>query len=288
MPPLIFDDYGRPWDRDSFAFHEHFHGAWLADDPTGLIVWELGGIAVLLLRGAAIVHLNPSRVTAAALASLYRWLIGHSFERFCLAYRTSDRGVAHKIFGRGGAALRELEALIAHAREPQLPFAWLQDRLEHLQNVFAFAALFEHWRTSGGVFHEGAYGPLLSQFAQNRFIIFQPRSTTGDLKIVRAGEGLHIPDKKSHAGLAGTQLVNVADQAYGRWTSGIYHGVLEKREPRFDHIHATIHWPTGPVERRYWRLVLPCTGRDGRPLLLGVSCDPGPLDDLDGLDRKVA
>jgi hypothetical protein len=166
-------------------------------------------------------------------------------------------------------------------REPQLPFAWLQDRLEHLQNVGAFAALFEHWRSSGGAFDEGAYGPLLDQFAQNRFIIFQPRSSAGDLEIVRAGAGLHIPDKKSLAGLAGSQLVNVADQAYGRWSSSIYRGVLEKREPRFDHIHAKIHWPTGPVERRYWRLILPCIRRDGSPLLLGVSCEPGRLDAFD-------
>jgi hypothetical protein len=157
-----------------------------------------------------------------------------------------------------------------------------------LQCVTAFAALFDHWRTSGGVFDEGAYLPLLHRFAQNRFIMFQPRSSAGNLEIVRAGAGLHIPDKKSHAGLAGTQLVNVADQAYGRWTSGIYRGVLEKRQPRFDHICAEIHWPTGPVERRYWRLVLPCTRRDGWPVLLGVSCDPGPLDDRDGLHREVA
>ena len=105
-----------------------------------------------------------------------------------------------------------------------------KDGLEHPRRVIAFAALFEHWRTSGGRFDEEAYRPLLRQFAHNRFIMFQPRSSAGDLEIVRAGTGLHIPDKKSLTGLAGTQLVNVADQAFGRWTSIIYRGVLEKRE----------------------------------------------------------
>ncbi len=286
MSPLIFDDQGNCWVRDSHAFRKAFHGAWLGADTSAFLIEQAGFIGLSPRPVGPIIHFNPGSVARPALAGFYEWLRRHPCDRLCLAYGASGLAGSHRILGPRLAALREVQALIEQAQGPESRFTSLTERLDTLRSVAAFAALFEHWRTSGAVYEEVAYRPLLKRFARDRYIMFEPRTRDGDLSIVEAGRGLHIPDKQTHVALPGTQLVDVADQAFAHWTAGIYRGVLDRQQPRFDQIHALIHWPrAGRVERRYWRLILPCRTRDGGHRLLGVSCDPGPLDDL---DRKIA
>jgi hypothetical protein len=56
------------------------------------------------------------------------------------------------VLGAGLAAFRRIEALIEQSRGPQSRFVWLEERAEALSEVAAFSAVFEHWRTNGGIF----------------------------------------------------------------------------------------------------------------------------------------
>jgi hypothetical protein len=218
-------------------------------------------------------------VEGAALAGLYQWLRRHRYDRLCLAYGGWGE-TGYMVLGAGPAAFRRIEALVERSRGPQSRFVSLEERPEALAGVPALAALFEHWRMSGGLYTEAIYRPLLRRFARDRFILIEPRTGSGDLDIVEAGGGLQIPDRRAHAALQGARLTEMADHAYAQWAAGIYASVLERREPRFDQIHALIHWPrAGHVERRYWRMILPCRTGDGGQRLLGVSCEPRPLDE---------
>jgi hypothetical protein len=288
MRVRVIDDTGNIWDADSPAFREAFNLAWVDGDASRYLVDNMGFIRVLLRAGSArVVDFNPATVAAPAIAGLIKWLHDQrqAHEVLCLAHGPAAGSRRHQIFGSGIAALHELNALVEAVRGSRLPFISLSESVTAAAGVPTFAALFAHWRARCGLFTEAEYRPLLGRHAADRFITFAPRPADGSLKIVHAGGGLHIPDKRSHAALNGAQLTEVADRAFGQWTSGIYRSVLERQAPRYDHIHALIHWPgVGGVERKYSRLILPCRTEDGEPLLLGVT---GELV-TSGLDIEAA
>jgi hypothetical protein len=123
----------------------------------------------------------------------------------------------------------------------------------------------------GGTFDD-AYGPLLARFAGERYTLFGACSGGLGFNIVRAGEGLQVPDKPSHRALTGGRLENIGDCAYAQWVARFYRAARDSQQPRYDHIRALICWPrAGRIERRYSRLILPCRSKDGRPLFLGIS-----------------
>ena len=93
MPPLIFDDNGKLWHRDSPAFRMAFCVGWLKEDPTSFFVEQLGGVGVWPYRDGTVLHFNPERVSEAALAGFYGWLRGRPCSRVCLAYGTRTSGV---------------------------------------------------------------------------------------------------------------------------------------------------------------------------------------------------
>lgn len=277
MPPLIFDDRGNCWIIDSPSFRAAFENAGLCGDAPAFLIEHAGFIGVARRRSGFVIRFNPGSVAGAALAGLYQWLRRHRCDRLCLAYGGWGE-TGYMVLGAGLAAFRRIEALIERSRGPRSRFVSLEERPGALCDVPTFAALFEHWRTSGALYEEAIYRPLLRRYAQDRFIVIEPRAGSGDLGVVEAGRGLHIPDRQAHAALQGARLTEMADHAYARWAAGIYTSVLDKGEPRFDQIHAAIHWPrAGRVERRYWRMILPCRTGDGGHRLVGVSCEPGPL-----------
>jgi hypothetical protein len=287
MQVRVIDDSGKVWDAACQAFREEFHLAWIDGDMSPQLVDNLGFIRLLLRGGTTrVIDFNPGSVARPAIAGLNRWLRSQkrACEQVSLAFGPAFAERKYRICPSAIAALRDLEALVEEVRGPEPPFTALSGSLHEVQSIPAFAPLFAHWRVNGGVFSEADFGPLL-RYAHDRFIIFAPRSGDGALKIVHAGSGLRIPDKRSHAALNGARLSDVADQAFGQWTSGIYRSVLERQMPRFDHIHALIRWPSvGRVERKYSRLILPCRTKEGQRLLLGVSGELGAPD----LDVEVA
>jgi hypothetical protein len=279
MPPLIFDDRGNCWIIDSPSFRAAFGNAGLCGDAPAFLIETAGFVGVTLHRAGLIVRFNPGSVAGAALAGLYQWLRRRRYDRLRLAYGGWGE-TGYMVLGAGLTAFRRIEALIERSRGPQSRFISLEERPEALSDVPAFAALFAQWRASGALYEEVVYRPLLRRFAHERYIVLEPRAGSADLDVIAAGRGLHIPDRQAHAALKGARLSEIADNAYARWAAGIYGNVLERREPRFDQIHAVIYWPrAGPVERRYWRMILPCRTGDGGHRLLGVSCEPGPLND---------
>jgi hypothetical protein len=274
MRPRIIDDRGAWWDANAWELRKALHLDDVQGDIRPVLINNLGFIGVSFRHPSAIIHFRPRTVSKAALAALLYWLARHAFERICLSFALHGQPQRHEIFPSARAAVLRMEALMelesGSSRKPR--FVARTGALNHLDRGSCFAKLFDHWRTVGGIFNGDDYHPLLTRFAGDRYVLFEPCSQEPDFNIVRAGKGLHIPDTPSHEALTGSRLENIADRAYGQWTARFYHAALDCQQPQYDHIRASIHWPrAGRVERRYSRLILPCRTKDGRLLLLGIS-----------------
>jgi hypothetical protein len=284
MHVFVIDDTGKVWMADQPEYREAFYLTGIKGDISPHLVDKMGFVCLGLRDGTTlVVRFNPETITKPALSSLYTWLRANSYGRLCLAYGSASGSLLHKIVGQATAGLRELEAIIAEARGPDLPFTSMPEPLDNIRDIPALGPIFDLWRARSGAFTEADYQPLLSGLARDRFSILAPNPSDGAIEIVHAGKGLQIPDKQAHADLKGARLERVAG-AFGQWASVMYHDVLERQHPRLDHIYALIPWPrVGEVERRYSRMILPCHAKGGRQLLLGVNCDRAfGLCDLDG------
>jgi hypothetical protein len=273
MRPKLIDDRGAWWDAGAWELRRALHLDDVGGDIRAVLINNLGFIGVSLRHPSVIIRFRPRTVSKAALCALLYWLSYQAYERICLSFTLGGQQQRHEIFPSARAAVLRMKALIELGGSSGKPrFVARTGALNHLYRGSCFAELFDHWRTVGGIFNGDDYHPLLKRFAADRYVLFEPYSQKPDFNIVRAGEGLHIPDKPSHEALTGSRLENVADHAYGRWTARFYHAALNSQQPRYDHIRALISWPrAGRVERRYSRLILPCRTKDGRPLLLGIS-----------------
>ena len=271
----IIDDRGAWWDANAWGLRTALHLDDVRGDFSSVLIDNLGFIGVSCRQPGVIVRFRPRTVSRAALGALLYWLARRSGERVCLSFRLNGQQPRHEIQPSAHAAVLRMEALIElELGSSALPcFVARAGTLNDIaRGPSCFRVLFEHWRATGGSFDDDAYGPLLARCAGERYTLFE--ASTGGLgfDIVRAGEGLQIPDKPSHRALTGGRLENLGDRPYAQWVARFYRAALDSRQPRYDHIEAVIRWPrTGSTERRYSRLILPCRTRDGRPLLLGIS-----------------
>ena len=66
------------------------------------------------------------------------------------------------------------------------------------------------------------------------------------------------------------------DAPYWRWVARIQRAALSSNSPAISDIDASIYWPSlGRVRRRYRRLLLPCTARDGTRILFSANSSEG-------------
>jgi hypothetical protein len=282
----LIDEKGRLWDAASPVLRKSLYLEGVEGDVSGALIDNLGFVGVSARNGRVIVRFNPRSASKAAVGALYYWLSSHISTRICLTFALRGQDQRYEIFASARAALLRMEALLdCEHRVNWTPlFSARTGVLDTLGKRTPFAALFDYWRATSGVYTESAYLSLLRQFAADRYVVFEPRPA-GGFFIVRAGRGLHIPDEPAHRALGGSQLDDISDQDYAAWVSRFYTAAFQNRQPRYDHIRAYINWPrAGRVERKYTRLILPCHARDGRQLLLGIS---GAFVD-DGLLAKRA
>jgi hypothetical protein len=270
----IIDDRGGWWDGDAWELRSALHLQDVKGDIRNVLIDNLGFIGVSVRQSGVAIRFRPRTVSKAALGALLYWVARHDPERVCLSF-PHDARQRHEIHPSARAALLRMEALIAlelGSSAKPLFLAHTGTLNELARPGLCFGPLFEHWRTTGGLFDDGGYRQLLARFAGERYVLFEACPAGLGFTIARAGEGLRIPDKRSHRALAGGRLESLADRAYAQWVARLYRTALDSRQPRFDHIRAFICWPqAGRVERRYSRLILPCRTMDGRQLLLGVS-----------------
>jgi len=272
MRSTLIDDRGAWWDAAAWELRKSLHLEDVQGDIRAVLINNLGFIGVSYRHPSVIIRFRPRTISKVALVALLYWLTRHACERICLSFVLDGQQQRHEIFSSGRAALLRMETLMqleGGSRE-QPRFIARTGALSALGREFS--ELFGHWRAAGGIFKGDEYHPLLTRFAGDRYVLFEPRPHEPHFNIVRAGKGLHIPDKPSHAALSGSRLENVADCGYARWTAQFYRAALISQQPHYDHIRALIRWPrTGGVERRYSRLILPCRTKKGRQLLLGIS-----------------
>jgi hypothetical protein len=286
MQSNFIDDRGMWWDAGSWLLRQDLHLTDVAGDIGLLIVNKLGFIRVSSRQRRTIITFRPKTVSRAALGALLYWLARQESSGICLTVAGESEPQRHEIVPSPRAAILRMEALVELEECSGKPrFSAHSAVLAEVERASGLSALFDFWKAGSGAFAEQDYAPILKRFAQDRYILFEPSAQRCDFRIVRAGMGLHIPDKQSHAALGGSRLDHVADVAYGRWTAKFYHAALNSGQPRYDHIKASITWPrAGTVQRVYSRLILPCRSKDGRPLMLGVSHTPPQS----GVHRKAA
>jgi hypothetical protein len=272
MRSKLIDDRGAWWDAGARELRKSLHLEDVQGDVRTVLINNLGFVGVSFRDSSVIVWFRPRTVSKTALVALLYWLTPHAYERICLSFALDGQQQQYEIFSSACAAMRRMEALIelegASSKRPR--FIARRGALSALGREFS--VVFDHWRAVGGIFNGDEYHPLLTRFASDRYILFEPCPRGPHFNIVRAGKGLHIPDKPSHDALGGSRLENLADRAYGEWTARFYRAALTSQQPQYDHVRALIRWPrTGGVERRYSRLILPCRTKVGRHLLLGIS-----------------
>jgi lipid-A-disaccharide synthase-like uncharacterized protein len=269
----LIDEKGKLWDAASPLLRKSLFLESVEGDVSRALIDNLGFVGVSARHGRVIIRFNPKSASKAAVGALYYWLASHISTRICLTFALRGQDQRYEIFASARAALLRMEALLdCEHRVNWTPlFSARAGVLDSVGNRSPFAALFDYWRATSGLYTESAYLSLLRQFAADRYVVFEPRSA-GGFFIVRAGRGLHIPDEPAHRALGGSQLDDISDQDYAVWVSRFYTAAFQNRQPRYDHIRAYINWPrAGRVERKYTRLILPCHARDGRQLLLGIS-----------------
>jgi cell wall assembly regulator SMI1 len=277
MQAGLIDDGGKWWDADSWQLRKSLYLADVEGDIAPVVIDKLGFIRVSHHHARAIIRFNPATLSTAAFVGLYYWFSTHFCRRICLSFALDGHDQRREIHGSARATLLRMESLsdLRRQRSWKPLFAARDGKPGELPQGSASSVLFDHWRSTGGIFAESDYLPLLNRFAGNRYVIFAPGSCSGHFTVAQAGDGLLIPDKHAHEALAGSRLESLADQEYAEWVSCFYSAALDSQQPRYDHIRAYICWPrAGRTERRYSRLILPCRTSGGRQVLLGVS---GPL-----------
>lgn len=271
----VIDDNGNIWSADSRELRSIFHLADVDGDIGCALVRNVGFIAVARRGTSASIQFNPRTVAPTALAALGYWLAQGGPDRICLSVLDTVHRQSHEMHPTPQGALRRMQGLIDKDRQRrgELPFRQQHAELRDLPSASVLSAVFECWRATAGVFCDDAYkGPLHQFGGKGRYLLVHARHDAGRFEIIKAGEGLLIPDKISRARLVGSTLEDIPDYAYGRWVTHDYRQVLEEQWPRFDHVRAAILWPgTGRVVRRYSRLLLPCQSQSGERLVLGVS-----------------
>src|SRR5262249_29305127 len=135
--------------------------------------------------------------------------------------------------------------------------------------------LLELWAGSGGRYDAELFHEYASRRLLKRYLIVRESASDG-LIIDSIGDGLHVPDRNWFRSAIGRPIEHQPDAPYWRWVAQIQRAALQTNDPVVSDIDASIYWPAlGRVRRRYRRLLLPCSARDGTRLLFSANSSDG-------------
>jgi hypothetical protein len=207
-------------------------------------------------------------VSDVALAAAFYWLSDRDPARVLIDFVGTPRPA--EVCTSAGAAISRLAAL-TRERELTRYVAEKPCSIDRLPAGSPLRGLLELWAHSDGRFDAPTFTEYASRRLLKRYLIVR-QSEAGALVFDTIGDGLHVPDRTWFKSAIGCSIEEQPDASYWRWVAQIQRAVLHSNRPVLSDIDASIYWPSlGRVRRRYRRLLLPCTCRDGTHLLFSAN-----------------
>jgi hypothetical protein len=282
---LVFDDRGNIWPAHSPVLRRQLYCFSQSDDlPQGL-ARNLGFVAGCHSGSNASLRLQLDLVSDIALAAAYYWLADCEPRRVLIDFLGPSRPA--EVFPSAEAAIARLVKL-TRDREVSRHVAEKPCSIDELAAGSPLRGLVELWARNGGRYDAAAFCAYATRRLLKRFLIVRQDDAYG-LVIDTIGEGLHVPERDWFRSAIGRPIEHQPDAPYWRWVAQIQRSALQANDPVVSDIDASIFWPSlGRVRRRYRRLLLPCTARDGTRLLFSANSAEGRVMLRGPLGSQVA
>jgi hypothetical protein len=265
---LLFDDRGNTWSAHSPELQRRLHCLRPDEDLTAGLIRNLGFVAGRSHEASVALRLHVELVSDVALAAAFYWLSDRDPARVLIDFVGTPRPA--EVCTSAGAAISRLAAL-TRERELTRYVAEKPCSIDRLPAGSPLRGLLELWAHSDGRFDAPTFTEYASRRLLKRYLIVR-QSEAGALVFDTIGDGLHVPDRTWFKSAIGCSIEEQPDASYWRWVAQIQRAVLHSNRPVLSDIDASIYWPSlGRVRRRYRRLLLPCTCRDGTHLLFSAN-----------------
>jgi len=140
------------------------------------------------------------------------------------------------------------------------------------------ALMFKKWRMSQGRFSDEIPAFLVRFGLLDRTAVARD-STPGDLVWEHFGTRITLYNRTNPDWsyfVAGRPVADQPDQEYGRYASGIFRDILDRRQPTFDHIDAVVRDGSEAARFRYDRLLLPWESSNDTRIITSLSFKTDP------------
>ncbi|MBO0764231.1 MAG: hypothetical protein J2P50_06560 [Hyphomicrobiaceae bacterium] len=264
---LLFDDRGETWAAQSPELQRRLHCVQDDDVPTGL-VRNLGFVAGRTLSNNAALRLHGELVSDVALAAAFYWLSDCRPARVLIDFVEPSRPA--EVCTSAEAAIARLVDL-TRGRDFNRHVAEQPCSINDLPAGSPLRGLLGLWASNSGGFNEEAYFEYAARRLLKRFLVVR-QNLANALVIDRIGDGLRVPEREWFKSALGRPIEEQPDTPYWRWVARVQRAALQTNNPVLSDIDASIYWPSrGRVRRRYRRLLLPCTTREGTRLLFSAN-----------------
>jgi hypothetical protein len=269
---FVFDDRGNIWPAQSTELRRQLYCFNQNDDLALGLARNLGFVAGCHFGRNAAIRLQLDLVSDVALAATFYWLSDCEPARVLIDYLGPSRPA--EVFASAPAAIARLVKL-TRDREVTRHVAERPCSVHQLAAGSPLRGLLELWANNGGRYDAAAFTEYAARRLLKRFLVVRQESDQG-LVIDTVGEGLHVPDREWFRSAIGRPIEQQPDAPYWRWVAQIQRVALQADDPVVSDIDASIFWPSlGRVRRRYRRLLLPCTAKDGTRLLFSANSSEG-------------
>jgi hypothetical protein len=265
---LVFDDRGNIWPAHSPELRRQLYCFSQNNDLALGLARNLGFVAGCQSGQSAALRLQLDLVSDIALAAAYYWLSDCEPQRVLIDYLGPSRPA--EVYTSAEAAIGRLVRLTRN-RESSRNVAENPCSIDQLAAGSPLRGLLELWALNGGRYDAATFSDFATRRLLKRFLIVRQDTASG-LVFDTIGEGLHVPERDWFRSAIGRPIEQQPDAPYWRWVAQIQRAALQVNDPVVSDIDASIFWPSlGRVRRRYRRLLLPCTARDGTRLLFSAN-----------------
>jgi len=265
---LVFDDRGATWTAGSMELRRRLSCLQYEGDLVADLVRNLGFVAGRTFGNKATIRLHVQVVSDVALAAAFYWLADHHPAGVAIDF-VGEQRPAEVCASTEAAIARLIELTQKHSLGRKIVESPCP--IEQLTTESPLHGLLEIWTRDEGRFDDSALIDYASRHLAHRFMVIR-QSASDRLVFHTLGDGLHVPDKAWLTSAIGRPLEEQPDTEYWRWAAKIHRAALRSNCAVLSDIDADIYWPSwGRVRRRYRRLLLPCTARDGSRLLFSAN-----------------
>jgi len=244
-------------------------------DAAAFAVRNLGFIRFQILDRLVIeIELHPRNVASPALMAVQEQLRKSAIKLFRIKYL--DTEWRSEISSSAEHTIARLAELCAPSFTPTAtarfkaiakPASILLD-----DKTNALLPLVQKWRASFGQFDDSVISFAINHEFLSRMVIVGVKSDLSDAVFRFVGNrNATWLEEDRHLDVIGEKLESMPDKEYGGWVAQFYKSVANSKEPRYDHIAASIRRRPKPYRTHYERLLLPWTRSSSETLVTVLS-----------------